>query len=74
MKENKIYKSGDYYEVKYDGGYRKSYKTYEESINDIYKYYKDIKTMDMESELEKKSRIQREKALKRNNKIDQILG
>lgn len=74
MKEYNIYKSGDYYEVKYDGGYSKSYKTYEESINDIYKYYKDIKTMDMESELERKSRIQREKAVKRNNKIDQILG
>jgi hypothetical protein len=75
MKDYKIVKYGDYYEVKYgsDGYVSGRYKTYEDSVNEIYKYYQNIKTVE-ESEIERSSRLQREKSINRNNKIDQILG
>lgn len=76
MKDYKIISAGDYYEVKYGDEPFRKYRTYEESVNDIYKYYKkfNIKTMDKESESELEARLRREKANKRNNKIDQILS
>jgi len=74
MKEYNIYKSGDYYEVKYGEGYGSSYKTYDECVKEVSKYYSMGNFVEVETELEKSIRLQREKASNRNNKIDQILG
>lgn len=73
MKEYNIYKSGDYYEVKYSEGYG-TYKTYDECVKEVSKYYSMGNFVGEETELEKSIRLQREKASNRNNKIDQILG
>jgi|APSaa5957512493_1039668.scaffolds.fasta_scaffold225107_2 hypothetical protein len=74
MKEYNIYKSGDYYNVKYGDGYGSYYKTYDECVKEVSKYYTMGNFVEVESESEISDRLQREKALKRNNKIDQILG
>ena len=74
MKEYNIYKSGDYYNVKYGERYGSYYKTYDECVKEVSKYYTMGNFVEVESESEISDRLQREKALKRNNKIDQILG
>jgi hypothetical protein len=74
MKEYNIYKSVDYYNVKYSDGYGSSYKTYEECVKDVSKYYTMGNFVEVESESEIASRLQKEKASNRNDKIDQILG
>lgn len=70
---NKDYRSGrDYYSViDNDCNIYGSFGHYEEA-DKYMKYYFDIETtMGEES---KEDRLRREKAIKRNNKIDQILG
>lgn len=76
MKEYKVINHGDYYVVRYDNfdrgyGSDRKYRTYEQAVDDIYRYYEKIKTVDYES---KSDREARKKAEKRNNRIDQILG
>lgn len=61
------YKDGYYISSEFE----RVYKTYDDAINDIYQYYKEIKIMDFESKEEKEAR---EKSIKRNNTIDKILG
>lgn len=73
----KIYKSGSddgYYEVKYGNDSYSTYKTYEDCVDEVSKYYSMGNFVETESEEEIQSRLQREKANRRNNKIDQILG
>ncbi len=76
MKEYKVINCGDYYVVRYDNfnhgyGNDRKYRTYEQAMSDIYRYYKDIKTVDYESKSEREARILSEK---RNSVIDKILG
>lgn len=74
MKEYKINKFGDYFQVSYNDYYiDRKYGTYEQAVSDIYKYYQNTKTYG-ESKEEKEERLRKEKVENRNKKIDQILG
>lgn len=77
MKEITTYADqyGKYYEVKFDGSYKK-FGSYEDAKNwNTYasKYYMSIDPLE-ESEEDRIAREAREKAIKRNERIDSILG
>lgn len=73
MKDYKITRYGDYFQVSYNDYYidDRKYKNYEDAVNDIYKYYQNSNIYEPEMEEE---RLRKEKVEKRNSKIDQILG
>jgi hypothetical protein len=75
MKDYKITKYGDYFQVSYNDYYNdRKYKNYEDAVNDIYKYYQYSNTYEPESKQESEERLRKEKVEKRNSKIEQILG
>ena len=78
MKEITTYADqyGKYYEVKSNDGYYKKFGSYEDAKNwNTYasKYYMSIDPCE-ESEEDRIAREAREKAIKRNERIDSILG
>ena len=75
MKDYKITKYGDYFQVSYNNHYfDRKYKNYEQAVDDIYKYYQNSNTYEPESKQESEERLRKEKVEKRNSKIEQILG
>lgn len=75
MKEITTYADqyGKYYEVKSDDGYYKKFGNYEDAKNwytFASKYYMSIDPFEESEE----DRIAREKAIKRNERIDELLG
>lgn len=71
---NKDYRSGrDEYVVYYNDVYDRKYESYTEARTYI-EYMNDRYYVSMDPYESREERLAREKAIKRNNKIDQILG
>ena len=71
---NKDYRSGrDEYVVYYNDVYERKYESYTEARTYI-EWMNDRYYVSMDPYESREKRLAREKAIKRNNKIDQILG